>query len=169
VAKKLRRHRHRRGEYPWRDQCNLHAVQSQVSDSWYYSLQASNNVSGRTNNSSGWVQLTVLSSPTPLSAGRPRWPSILLRPRSDCGPDSESVRHLLRAELFNGAAVNGGANVTVTNGATVFTFEHTGASASISDVTSGLTGQYSGASTGDTNLDLVLNTSDEIFPGAASR
>jgi hypothetical protein len=135
----------------------------QVSDSGYYSLQASNSVSGATNNSSGWVQLTTLSSTNALI----HWSA----PVAINGLTAAQILGLpgtnFEAELFNGAAVNGGANVTVTNGATVFTFEHTGASASISDVTSGLTGQYSGASTGDTNLDLVLNTSDEIFPGAA--
>ena len=140
----------------------------QVSDSWYYSLQASNNVSGATNNSSGWVQLTVLSSTnSPI-----RWSApVAINPTPTTALTAAQILSpygtYFEAELFNGAAVNGGANVTVTNGATVFTFEHTGASASISDVTSGLTGQYSGASTGDTNLDLVLNTSDEIFPGAA--
>ena len=38
----------------------------QVSNSGYYSLQASNSVSGATNNSSGWVQLTVLSATNAL-------------------------------------------------------------------------------------------------------
>jgi hypothetical protein len=140
----------------------------QVSDSWYYSLQASNNVSGATNNSSGWVQLTVLSSTnSPIRWSAPvainPTPTTALTAAQILSPYGTNFE----AELFNGAAVNGGTNVTVTIGANVFTFEHTGASASINNTVSGLTGQYSGASTGDANLDLVLNTSEEIFTGAA--
>jgi hypothetical protein len=140
----------------------------QVSDSWYYSLQASNNVSGATNNSSGWVQLTVLSSTNSVI----HWSApVAINPTPTTALTAAQILSpygtYFEAELFNGAAVNGGTNVTVTIGANVFTFEHTGASASINNTVSGLTGQYSGASTGDTNLDLVLNTSEEVYPGAA--
>jgi hypothetical protein len=138
----------------------------QVSNSGYYSLQASNSVSGATNNSSGWVQLTVLSSTNSLIhwsapvAINPT-PSTALTAAQILSPYGTNFE----AELFNGAAVNGGVDVTVTNGTTVFTFDNTSAAAALANTTRGLTGQYTGASTGDTNLDLVLNTGYEVFSG----
>jgi hypothetical protein len=134
----------------------------QVSDSGYYGLQASNSISGVTNTLSGWVQLAILSSTNALI----HWSA----PVAISGLTKAQILGLpgtyLDAELFNGAAVNGGTNVTVTNGITIFTFDNTGASATIANVTRALTGQYSGLSTGDTNLDLVLNTGDEVYSGA---
>jgi hypothetical protein len=133
----------------------------QVSDSGYYSLQASNSVSGATNNSSGWVQLTTLSSTNALI----HWSA----PVAINGLTAAQILGLpgtnFEAELFNGGAVNGGTNVTVTNGITIFNFDHSGTSAAIANVTRALTGQYSGPSTGDSNLDLVLNTDDEVYSG----
>jgi len=130
-----------------------------VSASGYYSLQASNSLSGATTTNSAWVQLVILAStnsaihwsapvaidPTPLTA---LTAAQILNPYGT----------YFEAESFNGTST-----VTVTNGATIFSFDYTGASAAIADITRGLTGQYSGPSTGDTNLDLVLNTDDEVY------
>jgi len=146
---------------------NYTLANPQVSNTGYYTLQAANSISGSSSSNSGWVQLAILASTNSVI----HWSApVAINPTPTTALTAAQILSPygtnFEAELFNGAAVNGGTNVTVTNGANVFTFEHTGASATLSDITSGLTGQYSGASTGDTNLDLVLNTSDEIFTGA---
>jgi hypothetical protein len=139
----------------------------QVSDSGYYGLQASNNFSGTTNTLSGWVQLATLSA----TNARIHWSApVAINPTPSTALTAAQIlspygTNFFEAALFNGAAVNGGTNVMVTNGITIYTFDHNH-SAGLVNTTRGLTGQYSGASTGDTNLDLVLNTSYEVFSPA---
>jgi len=138
----------------------------QVSNTGYYSLQASNSFSGSTPANSTWVQLTVLpstdsvikwSAPVAFNP-TPRTPLTAAQILSPYGTYFE-------AELFDDTPVKPVVLITVTNGTTVFYFDDTGASASLSCITRGLTGQF-GGSTGDPNLDLVLNTGCEVYGGA---
>jgi hypothetical protein len=120
----------------------------QVSNTGYYSLQASNSISGATSTNSAWVQYLVLPSTNSVI----KWS----KPVVINGLTAAQILGLPGA--FVGATSFGGSGVvTVTNGATIFTFDTT-ASASLSGGFGGnKTGVYTGGSTGDTNLDLVLS------------
>jgi hypothetical protein len=130
----------------------------QVSNTGYYSLQASNSFSGSTPATSTWVQLTVLPSTNSVI----KWSAPMAINGLTAAQILSPYGTYFEAELFNGAAVNGGVDVTVTNGTTVFTFDNTGASASLSCILRGVTGPY-GPGTGDPNFDLVLGTDDEVY------
>jgi len=69
---------------------------------------------------------------------------------------------------FVGASSFGAtAPVSVTNGATIFLFDNTGAAVTITlGSVSAKAGVWTGGTTGDTNLDLVLNTDEETSAGA---
>ena len=124
----------------------------QVSNTGYYSLQASNSISGATSTNSAWVQYVVLPSTNSVI----KWS----KPVVINGLTAAQILGLPGA--FAGATSFGGtAVVMVTNGATIFTFD-TSTTASLSGGFGGnKTGVYTGGSTGDTNLDLVLSIDEE--------
>jgi hypothetical protein len=124
----------------------------QVSNTGYYSLRASNSISGATSTNSAWVQYVVLPSTNSVI----KWS----KPVVINGLTAAQILGLPGA--FAGATSFGGtAVVMVTNGVTIFIFDTT-VSASLSGGFGGnKTGVYAGGSTGDTNLDLVLSIDEE--------
>jgi hypothetical protein len=124
----------------------------QVGDTGYYSLQASNHLSGATPTNSGWVQLVIL----PASSAAIQWSAPV------------AITNLTAAQilglpgLFVGASSYGaGSVVTVTIGAETFTF-NTGSWYPLGGgFGGGKTAVYTGPSTGDTNLDTVLGIDEE--------
>jgi hypothetical protein len=123
----------------------------QTNASGYYSLQASNSKSVTPTNSS-WDQLTVL----PASTAQIRWAAPV------------AINGLTAAQILGLPGTNVGAEsfgagsiVTVTNGATIFSFDNTGVAAVLSGTAGAKAGVYTGPSTGDTNLDAVLNVDVE--------
>jgi hypothetical protein len=123
----------------------------QTNASGYYSLQASNSKSVIPTNSS-WAQLTVLPASTALI----HWSAPV------------SINGLTAAQILGLPGTNVGAEsfgagsiVTVTNGATIFSFDNTGVAAVLSGTAGAKAGVYSGPSTGDTNLDAVLSVDVE--------
>jgi hypothetical protein len=72
----------------------------------------------------------------------------------------------LPGAYFEAASFGAGSIITVTNGATVFTFDNTAVNATLTSITRAITGAYTGPSTGDTNLDTVLGTDDEVYGGS---
>jgi hypothetical protein len=129
----------------------------QESDTGYYSLQASNSVSTTVINSA-WVQLTVL----PVSTALIKWSS----PVAINGLTAAQILGLpgtfLEAASFGAAAA-----VTVQVGGTDFVFDNTGLAATVGGGVGNKTGVYSGPSTGDANLDAVLNVCVENGGGSA--
>ncbi len=135
----------------------------QVSNTGYYSLQASNSFSGFTPTNSAWVQLTVLPSTDSVI----KWSApVAFNPTPSTPLTAAQILSpygtYFEAESFDGTPVEPVVVIPVTNGPTVFYFDDTGASASLSCITRGLTGQF-GWSTGDPNFDLVLNTGCEVY------
>jgi hypothetical protein len=124
----------------------------QVSNTGYYSLQASNSISGATSTNSAWVQYVVLPSTNSVI----KWS----KPVVINGLTAAQILGLPGA--FVGATSFGGTAVEmVTNGVTIFIFD-TSTTASLSGGFGGnKTGVYTGGSTGDTNLDLVLSIDEE--------
>jgi hypothetical protein len=129
----------------------------QVSDTGYYTLQASNHLSGVNLTNSAWIQLVIL----PASSATIQWSAPVV------------INGLTAAQIlglpgtyFEAASFGAGSIVTVTNGATVFTFDNTAANATLTSITRAITGAYTGPSTGDTNLDTVLGTDDEVYGGS---
>jgi hypothetical protein len=129
----------------------------QESNTGFYSLKASNTISGATSTNTAWVQLVVLPSTNSLI----RWSA----PVCVNGLTAAQILGLpgayFSAESFAAATL-----VTVTNGATIFSFDNTGASALASSQASVWNLAYSGPSTGDTNLDTVLGRGVENYSGA---
>ena len=124
----------------------------QVSNTGYYSLRASNSISGATSTNSAWVQYVVLPSTNSVI----KWS----KPVVINGLTAAQILGLPGA--FVGATSFGGTAVEmVTNGVTIFIFD-TSTTASLSGGFGGnKTGVYTGGSTGDTNLDLVLSIDEE--------
>jgi hypothetical protein len=124
----------------------------QVSNTGYYSLQASNHLSGANPTNSTWVQLVIL----PASSAAIQWSAPV------------AITNLTAAQilglpgLFVGACSYGAASVvTVTIGDSIFTF-NTGTFYGLGGgFGGGKTGVYTGPSTGDTNLDTVLGIDEE--------
>ena len=123
----------------------------QTNASGYYSLQATNSKSVIPTNSS-WVQLTVL----PASTAQIRWAAPV------------AINGLTAAQILGLPGTNVGAEsfgagsiVMVTNGATIFSFDNTGLAAVLSGTSGNFGGVYTGPSTGDSNLDAVLNVDVE--------
>jgi hypothetical protein len=126
----------------------------QVSNTGYYSLQASNSISGATPTNSVWVQYVVLPSTNSVI----HWS----KPVVINGLTAAQILGLPGA--FAGATSfdNPAGVLTVTNGATIFTFDTGAGAASLSGGFGGYkTGVYTGGSTGDTNLDLILSYDEE--------
>jgi hypothetical protein len=131
----------------------------QVSNTGYYSLQASNSISGATPTNSALVQYVMLPSTNAVI----HWsaPVVIGAIGGSNGLTAAQILGLpgtfYEAESFHAATV-----VLVTNGTAVFSFGNTGASASlVGGFTGRKTGVYTGPGTGDTNLDLVLSSDDE--------
>jgi hypothetical protein len=128
----------------------------QTNASGYYSLQASNSKSVVPTNSS-WVQLTVL----PASTAQIRWAApVAINPTLSTALTAAQILGLpgtfVGAESFGAGSI-----VTVTNGATIFSFDNTGVAAVLSGTAGAKAGVYTGPSTGDPNLDAVLNVDVE--------
>lgn len=133
----------------------------EVSNTGYYSLQASNSLSGATPTNTAWVQLVIL----PSSAAAIHWSApVAINPTPTTALTAAQILSPY-GTYFEAASFGAGSVVTVTNGATLFSFDNTTANAALSSITRGITGAYSGPSTGDTNLDTVLGTDDEIYGG----
>ena len=123
----------------------------QTSVSGYYRLSAVNSQGGPV--TSDWVQFTVLSATNNYIQWSP----------------TVNINGLTAAQILGGtpgpffeAEAFGGSTLSVTNGTNVFVFDTTAASASI-NVTGGNFGNvYTGPSTGDTNLDTILGTCEEV-------
>jgi hypothetical protein len=129
----------------------------QVSDTGYYTLQASNHFSGVNLTNSAWIQLVIL----PASTATIQWSAPVV------------INGLTAAQIlspygayFEATSFGAGSIVTVTNGSTVFTFDNTSANATLTSITRAITGAYTGPSTGDTNFDAVLGTDDEVYGGS---
>lgn len=133
----------------------------QVSNTGYYSLQASNSLSGATPTNSAWVQLVTL----PSSAATIHWSApVAINPSPTSALTAAQILSPY-GTYFEATGFGAGSIVTVTNGATVFSFDDTTANAVLNSVTRSISAGYTGASTGDTNLDTVIGTDDEIFGG----
>jgi hypothetical protein len=131
----------------------------QVSNTGYYSLQASNSISGAAPTNSVWVQLTILPSTNAVI----HWsaPVVIGAIGGSSGLTAAQILGLpgtyYEAESFAAATV-----VKVTNGTAIFSFDNASASASLTGGFGGRkTGVYTGPGTGDTNLDLVLSNDEE--------
>jgi hypothetical protein len=126
----------------------------QVSNTGYYSLRASNSISGATSTNSAWVQYVVLPSTNSVI----KWS----KPVVINGLTAAQILGLPGAFVGASSFDNPAGVLTVTNGATIFTFDTGAGAASISGGFGGnKTGVYTGGSTGDTNLDLVLSIDEE--------
>jgi hypothetical protein len=119
----------------------------QTSQSGYYRLQASNSQGGPTN--SAWAQLTVF----PATNAFIKWSAAV--PIS--GLTAAQVLGLpgtfLEAESFYGASA-----LSVTLGSAVYAFDNTGTAVSTTSNIRQINNAYSGPSTGDANLDTILDT-----------
>ena len=129
----------------------------QVSNTGYYSLQASNSISGSTPTNSAWVQLIVLPSTdsvikwsAPVAINGLTVSQILCLPGTFVG-----------AESFGDTSY-----VTVEACGTNFLFDYLGVVATLSDSLGPKPWVYPGPSTGDTNFDAVLGTDEEVYSGA---
>ena len=124
----------------------------QISNTGYYSLQASNSISGATPTNSAWVQYVVLPSTNSVI----KWS----KPVVINGLTAAQILGLPGA--FAGATSFGGTTVVmVTNGVTIFIFDTTVSASLTGGFGGNKTGVYAGGSTGDTNLDLVLSIDEE--------
>ncbi len=140
---------------------NYTLANPQVSNTGYYTLQASNSFSGATPTNSGWVQLVIL----PSSAATIHWSApVAINPTPTTALTAAQILSPY-GTYFEATSFGAGSIVTVTNGAIIFTFDNTSANAVLNQVTRAITAGYTGASTGDTNLDTVLGTCDEIYGG----
>ncbi len=134
----------------------------QVSNSGYYSLQASNSLSGATPTNSGWVQLVIL----PSSAATIHWSApVAINPTPATALTAAQILSPY-GTYFEATSFGATSIITVTNGSTIFSFDDTTANAVLTSITRAITGAYTGASTGDTNLDTVLGVDDEIYGGS---
>ena len=124
----------------------------QVSDTGYYSLQASNHLSGATPTNSAWVQLVIL----PASSAAIQWSAPV------------AITNLTAAQILGLPGLFVGASsyvsapvVTVTIGSTTYTFDGGSGYPLGGGFGQQKTGVYTGPSTGDTNLDAVLSIDEE--------
>jgi hypothetical protein len=129
----------------------------QTNASGYYSLQASNNQSVTPTNSA-WDQLTVLSATNAFV----QWSA----PVAIDGLTAAQILGSLPGTYFEAESFGDSSFYTVTNGATIFSFDDTGVSASTTAAGRTVAGAYTGPSTGDTNLDIVLGTDQENTDGS---
>jgi len=124
----------------------------QTNTTGYYTLSASNSQSVTPTNS-GLAQLTVSNaSPALIQWGAPVAINGLTASQILNGPPGGTF---YEAETF------GGTTTSVTNNGTVYLFDSTGVAATGTGNFATKTGVYSGPSTGDTNLDLVLGMCNE--------
>jgi len=131
----------------------------QVSDTGYYTLQASNQFSGVNLTNSAWIQLVIL----PASTAAIQWAApVAINPTLGTALTYGEILGLPGAYV-EATSFGAGSIKTVTNGATVFIFDNTSANASLTSVTRAITGAYTGASTLDTNFDSILGTDDEVY------
>jgi hypothetical protein len=122
----------------------------QTGVSGYYRLSAVNSQGGPV--TSDWVQLTVLSATNNYI----QWsPAITINGLTASQILGGTPGTFFEAETFGGTALS------VTNGTNVFVFDNTGAAASSSVSGTAFTSVYTGPSTGDTNLDAILNADIE--------
>ena len=133
----------------------------QTNSSGFYSLQASNNLSGSTPTNSAWAQVTVLPASTALI----QWSApVSINPTPTTALTAAQILDLpgafVGAESFTATTLR-----TVTVGSTAFVFDNTSASASFPAYLSPKTLAYTGPSTGDTNLDWVLGVDGENSGG----
>jgi hypothetical protein len=135
----------------------------QVSDTGYYTLQASNRVSGVNLTNSAWIQLVIL----PASSATIQWSApVAINPTLSTALTAAQILGLPGA-YFEAESFGAGSIKTATNGATVFTFDNTSANAGLTSTTRAITGAYTGPSTGaspgDTNFDSILGTDEEVY------
>jgi len=122
----------------------------QTGVSGYYRLSAVNSQGGPV--TSDWVQLTVLSATNNYI----QWsPAITINGLTASQVLGGTPGAFFEAETFGGTALS------VTNGTNVFVFDNTGVAASSAISGTAFTGVYTGPSTGDTNLDVILNADIE--------
>jgi len=134
----------------------------QVSSTGYYSLQASNSFSGATPTNTAWVQVVIL----PSSAATIHWSApVAINPTPATALTAAQILSPY-GTYFEATSFGAGSIITVTNGATIFSFDNTTANAVLTSITRAITGAYTGPSTGDTNFDTVLGTDDEIYGGS---
>ena len=135
----------------------------QVSDTWYYSLQASNSISGATPTNSAWVQLVILPSTNAVI----HWSApVVIGVNGGSSALTEAQFLGLPGTYFEAESFGAATLVTVTNNGTVFSFDNLNTaadSATYSGRVSLWAGAYTGASTGDTNLDGVIGNSLEGY------
>ena len=135
----------------------------QVSDTWYYRLQASNSISGATPTNSDWVQLTIYSSTNAVI----HWSAPVVIGVNGGNTALTKAQFLgLPGTYFEAESFGATTLVTVTNNGTVFSFDNLNTatdSATYSARVNLWPGAYTGASTGDTNLDGVIGNSLEGY------
>jgi hypothetical protein len=136
----------------------------QVSDTWYYRLQASNSISGATPTNSDWVQLIIYSSTNAVI----HWSAPVVIGVNGGNTALTATQFLgLPGTYFEAESFGAPTLVTVTNNGTVFSFDNLNTatdSATYNNKANNVwTGAYTGASTGDTNLDGVIGNSLEGY------
>ncbi len=134
----------------------------QTNASGYYSLQASNSQTITPTNSA-WVQLTVLSATNAFI----QWSApVNINPTPTTALTAAQILGGVPGTYFEAESFGASSVVNVTNGGTVYIFDNTGASATTAANGRTLTGAYTGPTTGDPNLDIVLGTDQENTGGA---